>query len=135
MSNRLRPTASRFTPTSPRQDGTAHQGSSPITYLEARVLNLEEKQADLHEHVDALKELCHVISSTVNNMNKGSRAVRAGPSQDINAIEASLQNAKQFSMDLEKLKEEVHGSIDSNSDDTAKKSIPPHARGKKTDNE
>ncbi|EMD64742.1 hypothetical protein GGP41_002982 [Bipolaris sorokiniana] len=128
MGKHLDPAASKFSPSASRQNNAALQASSTSSYLDARVLNLEERHAGLQEDVIGLKELCHALSSTVDRLNKRDLPVHAGPFRTASDIEASLQNAKCFGIELERLKEEAHGSVNNSSDSTAKKSTPPHLR-------
>lgn len=141
MSRQLDPTASRFAPNGRRQKDANHQASSLLaTHLEARVVNLEDQHANLQDEVGTLKELFHDLSSAVDKLNKDSSPVD---------VKASHQDAKKFSLELEKLKERVLESVSGDHDKlkgtgstiskpndivtasvTANKSIPPHMRGK-----
>ena len=157
----MNPTANNFAPTRPQQNGTASQVSSPSSsYLEARVLNLEEGHASLLEDVNGLRELYHGLSFSVDKLNKGGWPVHVGPFQEVDA-KTSHQDAIQLRAELESLKDEVHGSVDGSADvqkangmasskmkgstpphlraasvtsgGTVKSSLPPHLRGKKAE--
>ncbi|EUC44340.1 hypothetical protein COCMIDRAFT_98391 [Bipolaris oryzae ATCC 44560] len=131
MGKQLDPAADKFSPTASQRNNETLQEKNASTYLEARLQNLEERHTGLQEDVVGLKELCHILSSTVDKLNKRDLPVHSGPLRTVSDIEASLQDAKHFSMELERLKEEVHGSMNNGSDGTAKKSIPPHLRKSK----
>ncbi|EUC36550.1 hypothetical protein COCCADRAFT_34076 [Bipolaris zeicola 26-R-13] len=129
MGKTLDPAASKFLPTASQQN-EALQASSTFTYLESRVLNLEERHAGLQEDIVGLKELWHSLSITVDKLNKPDFPVHAGALRTASDIEASLQNAKHFGLELKRLKEEAHPSVNNGSDGTAKTSTPPHLRKK-----
>lgn len=129
MGKTLDPAASKFLPTASQQN-EALQASSTFTYLESRVLNLEERHAGLQEDIVGLKELWHSLSITVDKLNKPDFPVHAGALRTASDIEASLQNAKHFGLELKRLKEEAHASVNNGSDGTAKTSTPPHLRKK-----
>ena len=157
----MNPTASNFAPTRPQQNGTASHVSSPSSsYLEARVLNLEEGHASLLEDINGLRELYHGLSSSVDKLKKGGWPVHVGPFQEVDA-KISHQSAVQLWAELESLKDEVHGSVNGSADEqkangmassktngstpthlgaasvtsggTVKSSLPPHLRGKKAE--
>ncbi|KAJ6195136.1 hypothetical protein J3E72DRAFT_404168, partial [Bipolaris maydis] len=128
----LDPAASKLSPFASRQNNAAFQASSPSSYLESRILILEERHAGLQEDVVGLKGLCHALSSTVDRLNKHDLPVHAGPLRTVSDIEASLQSAKHFGMELKRLKEEAHEPVN-DSDGTAKKSTPPHLRRNKVE--
>jgi hypothetical protein len=79
-------------------------------YLEARILNLEEEHVSLLGEVKNLKESLHGLSSSVDMLKKGGWPVHVGPFQEQD-IKRSHQNAVEFSMKLEKLKDEAHKSV------------------------
>ncbi|KAF1946947.1 hypothetical protein EJ02DRAFT_200368 [Clathrospora elynae] len=128
------PVANHFAPNGTRENGTANQVNTPSSpYLEARVLNLEEERATLLGEVDTLKELYHGLSFSVDKLKKDGWPVHVSPFQDVD-VKKSHQNAVQFSVELERLKDEVYMSVESDADVkkvNIKKSIPPHLRGKK----
>lgn len=132
MGKHLDPAASKLSPFASRQNNAAFQASSPSSYLESRILILEERHAGLQEDVVGLKGLCHALSSTVDRLNKHDLPVHAGPLRTVSDIEASLQSAKHFGMELKRLKEEAHEPVN-DSDGTAKKSTPPHLRRNKVE--
>lgn len=121
MNKQQYPISTKRTPGAPHKSDTMHQaGSLPASYLEARVLNLEEKQVSLQEDVGALKELCHGIATTVDKLDKSGWPVHTGPSQGMDGIKASLQSARQFGMEFERLMEGTHGPVNCDSGSTAK---------------
>ncbi|CAN9135450.1 hypothetical protein CUC08_Gglean009874 [Alternaria sp. MG1] len=157
----MNPTANNFAPTRPQQNGTASQVSSPSSsYLEARVLNLEEGHASLLEDVNGLRELYHGLSFSVDKPKKGGWPVHVGPFQEVDA-KTSHQDAVRLRAELESLKDEVHASVKGSADvqkandiassktngstpphlraasvtsgGTVKSSLPPHLRGKKAE--
>lgn len=115
------------TPRGPRMNNRA--GDFAASYLGASVQNLEENQVSLQEDVSTLKELFHGLSSTVGQMNNIGWPVRTGPSQGMDSIIASLQSAKQFSMDLDRLKG-TFGPVNGDFDNTAKE-LTADVRAKK----
>jgi hypothetical protein len=112
----LNPTIKGFAPISSQQHNMVGQVSPPPSpYLEARILNLEEEHVSLLGEVKNLKESLHDLSSSVNMLKKGGWPVHVGPFQEQD-IKRSHQNAMEFSMELEKLKDEVQKSVNGNAD-------------------
>ncbi|KAF1830715.1 hypothetical protein BDW02DRAFT_641949 [Decorospora gaudefroyi] len=162
MSPVFNPTANKFAPSSDQQNSKASQvGTPPFSpYLEARVVNLEEKHANLRDEVETLREFCHGLSSSVDQFKESRLPIHVGPSQNFD-LKKSQQDAEQLSRDLENLKKEAHvpvngdanvqnangmdpikdtGSVPPHlkassvtSGGTVKKSLPPHLRGKTVD--
>jgi hypothetical protein len=133
----MNPAANNFAPTSPQQNGTPSQVSTPSsTGLEARFLNLEEEHATLRADASMLRELYHGLSSSVDKLKKGDWPVHVGPFQEVD-VQKSHQSAVEFRTELEKLKEEAQGSLNAGADaqkvngmTTTKMNgnIPPHLR-------
>jgi hypothetical protein len=137
MGYQLNPTVHSFAPNGAQQNGTASQVSAPPSpYLEARILNLEEGHVDLRGEIDTLKELYHDVSFSVDKLKKGGWPVHVGPFQEVD-IKKSHHDAMQFSHELEKLKDEVHVSVDGGADvqkangmapSKTNGSVPPHLK-------
>ena len=124
----MNPTANNFAPTRPQQNGTASQVSSPSSsYLEARVLNLEEGHASLLEDVNGLRELYHGLSFSVDKPKKDEVHGSVDGSADVqkaNDIASSKTNGST----------PPHLRAASvTSGGTVKSSLPPHLRGKKAE--
>jgi hypothetical protein len=104
----------------------------PSPYLEARVANLEENLGDVRGDVDAIKEWCHQLSSTIEEIKK----VEGWPSVISSQYQEptpSCLHALEFSQELEELTREVHKSVDGADVDKvttpkANGSVPPHLR-------
>jgi hypothetical protein len=108
----------------------------PSPYLEARVLGLEQGHADLRNNLDALTELYHDLSTSVDKLKKGAWAVTVGPFQEQDPIQ-SHQCALKFKEELEKLNRQVRQSVEHDADEEksngtvtpkANSSLPPHLR-------
>ncbi|KAI4623095.1 hypothetical protein J4E83_004485 [Alternaria metachromatica] len=146
----MNPAANNFAPTGSRH-GAPSQVSTPSSpYLEARTLNLEEGHAKIRADIDTLQEMYHGLSLSVDKLKKGGWPVHVGPFQEVD-VQKSHQSAVEFGIELEKLKEEVQGSVNGGADvqkvcsstpphlrtssdtssGTVKTSLPPHLRGKK----
>ncbi|KAH6872455.1 hypothetical protein BKA58DRAFT_456006 [Alternaria rosae] len=146
----MNPAANNFAPTAPRHSTPSQVSTPPTPYLEARTLNLEDGHATIRADVDALQELYHGLSLSVDKLKKGGWLVRVGPFQEVD-VQKSHQSAVEFAIELEKLKEETQGSVNGGTNvqkansstpphlrtssvtggGTVKNSLPPHLRGKK----
>ncbi|CAO2652840.1 Nn.00g022510.m01.CDS01 [Neocucurbitaria sp. VM-36] len=156
------PTANNFAPSGrnnkiqPQNNGSKPVSALPSSYIESRVLNLEEEHATLRGDVNTLKEMFHDLSFSVEKLKRGGWPVRVGPFQDVD-LNKSHQSALEFKTELEMLGREVHQSVDNSADmlkvndlaastmngsvsphapsssvasnSTASKSLPPHLRG------
>ncbi|CAE7175053.1 hypothetical protein PTNB73_02762 [Pyrenophora teres f. teres] len=132
----MNPAVNAFSPNITQQNGIARQVSVPSSpYLEARVLNLEEGHASLHEDINLLQEMYHGLSSSVHSLEKGGWPVHVGPSQV--DLKKSHRDATELKMELEKLKLEVTQSVNSSADvqkangtttPMTTNSVPPHLR-------
>jgi hypothetical protein len=137
MGYHLNPAINDFALNGAQQNGTASQVSAPPSpYLEARILNLEEGHADLLGEIDTLRELYKGMSFSVDKLNKGGWPVHVGPFQEVD-VKKSQQDAVQFSHQLEKLKDEVHVSVNGGADvqkangmapSKTNGSVPPHLK-------
>jgi uncharacterized protein YukE len=129
-SNRLlNPTASSFSYAfKPLIDMTTQVSSPPSTYLEARVLNLEEEHSSVRGDVDLLKEMHQALSLSISRLQKGGWPVTVGPFQEQDLAQ-SHQSALRFKQELEQLSREVHKSVDDVADvEKADSTPPPHLR-------
>jgi hypothetical protein len=138
MGYHFNPTANGFAPNGTQQNGKASQVSSAHSspYIEARVFNLEEEHANLRGDVETLRELYHGLSFSVDKLKKCGWPVYVGPFREVD-VNKSHQNAVQFSLELEKLKDEVHDSVSGDADvqkangmapPKTNGSVPPHLR-------
>lgn len=141
MGYHLDPQANQFAPggrkTSQQGNNTAKQVSAPpSSYLQARVLNLEEARASLCEDVNTLKELYHGLSFSVDKLKKGGWPVHVGPFQDVD-LNKSHQDAVDLNLELERLAHPNGGSCEAGTNilkanglSTPKmsSSMPPHLR-------
>lgn len=107
----------------------------PSPYLEARIANLEENIGDVRGDVDAIKEWCHQLSSTIEEIKKVEGWPSVGSTQHQEPTPSRLC-ALEFSQELEELTREVHKSGDGAEVDKfngtttpkANGSVPPHLR-------
>jgi hypothetical protein len=108
----------------------------PSPYLESRIDSLEDGQASLREDVDAITEMYHRLSSSVDKLQKGGWPVTVGPFQE-QELKSSHLRAMEFKKELEELSREVHESVDGDADvekvngtatPKANASMPPHMR-------
>ncbi|KAF2850430.1 hypothetical protein T440DRAFT_479136 [Plenodomus tracheiphilus IPT5] len=142
-----------------QKSNAANQVSTPPSpYLEARMSNLKENNADMRGDIRSLEELYEKLTLSMDKMKKGGWPVQVGSFKEVDLSE-SHQKAMDFKAELEKLEAEVHSSVHSDanvgkesgtvtvnvngslpphlrassvvSNGTAIKSIPPHLRGTK----
>ena len=117
MNHTANPSAHNFAPSrrsileSPQNNMAGRSSTSASTYLETRVLNLEEEHASLRSDVDALREMCHDLSFVnANRAEKGCRMVNTGSFGEAN-VKQSHQSAMQFKLELEKLSSDIRNSV------------------------
>jgi hypothetical protein len=136
----LNPIASSYTPEVQPLNRTLKQVRvPPSSYLEARILKLEEDHSDLRGEVVNLTELYDNLCSSLDKLKKGGSPVTTGPFPEQDPIQ-SHQSALEFKHKLEQLSckddksvAEVTDVLKLNNTAMSKTnvSVPPHLRGKR----
>ncbi|UPX20966.1 uncharacterized protein EKO05_0011173 [Ascochyta rabiei] len=136
------PSARYFNPSGSPVNGlqgssTPHQMSAPPSpYLEARVVNLEDKHADLREEVDILKDLYHDLCNLFSKVRQNAQPIRANSLGGTDPV-SSRQTAMQFKQELEHLSREVCESVNGDAGEQKANdrsilkpggSLPPHVK-------